>query len=95
MNFVSGKNPSHTPPPRPSIRKSGAAVSQARKGYQNSIQPHPPHANLSHLRKGQRIIGYIGPKISKAKGLDELKRGNAYLFSLDEDYDIDGSDVTS
>jgi len=43
------------------------------------------------LRKGQRIIEYIGPKISKAEGLDELEQDNAYIFSLDEDYDIDGS----
>jgi hypothetical protein len=43
------------------------------------------------LRKGQRIIEYIGPKISKAKALAELENGNTYLFSLDEDYDIDGS----
>ena len=43
------------------------------------------------LRKGQRIIEYIGPKISKAKALAERDRGNAYLFSLDEDYYIDGS----
>jgi hypothetical protein len=34
------------------------------------------------LRKGQRIIEYIGPKISKAKGLAELKQGHAYLFFL-------------
>ena len=43
------------------------------------------------LRKGQRIIEYIGPKISKAKALAERERGNAYIFTLDEDYDIDGS----
>jgi SET domain-containing protein len=43
------------------------------------------------LRKGQRIIEYIGPKISKAKGLAELEKGNAYIFSFDENYDIDGS----
>jgi hypothetical protein len=43
------------------------------------------------LRKGQRIIEYMGPKISKEKGLAELKQDNAYIFSLDEDYDIDGS----
>ena len=42
------------------------------------------------LRKGQRIIEYIGPKISKAKGLAELENGNAYIFTLDDD-DIDGS----
>lgn len=43
------------------------------------------------LRRGQRIIEYMGPKISKAKGLAELERDNAYIFTLDEDYDIDGS----
>jgi hypothetical protein len=43
------------------------------------------------LRRGQRVIEYIGPKISKAKGLAEVERDNAYIFSLDEDYDIDGS----
>ena len=43
------------------------------------------------LRKGQRIIEYIGPKISKAKGQDELNKDNAYLFTLDDEYDIDGS----
>jgi SET domain-containing protein len=42
-------------------------------------------------RKGQRIIEYIGPKLSKAKGLAELEKGNASLFALDEDDDIDGS----
>jgi SET domain-containing protein len=43
------------------------------------------------LRKGQRIIEYIGPKISKEKWLDEHEKGNAYLFTLDQDYYIDGS----
>jgi hypothetical protein len=42
-------------------------------------------------RKGQRIIEYIGPKLYKAKGLAELEKGNASLFALDEDDDIDGS----
>jgi hypothetical protein len=43
------------------------------------------------LRKGRRIIEYIGPKISKAKGQDEINKGNAYMFTLDDEYDIDGS----
>jgi SET domain-containing protein len=55
--------------------------------------PHPRSRRLAwvDLRKGQRIIEYIGPKISKAQGLAERERGNAYLFSFDENYDIDGS----
>jgi SET domain-containing protein len=43
------------------------------------------------LRKGQRIIEYIGPKITKEKGLAELQQDNAYIFSLDDEYDVDGS----
>jgi SET domain-containing protein len=43
------------------------------------------------LRKGQRIIEYIGPKISRAKGRDELARDNVHIFTLDQDYCIDGS----
>jgi len=43
------------------------------------------------LRKGQRIIEYVGPKLAKAKRQEDLERDNPYLFSLDEDYDIDGS----
>jgi hypothetical protein len=43
------------------------------------------------LRKGQRIIEYMGPKLAKAKRQKELERDNPYLFTLDEDSDIDGS----
>jgi hypothetical protein len=43
------------------------------------------------LRKGQRIIEYIGPKLAKAKRQEEGERDNPYLFTLDEDYEIDGS----
>ncbi len=44
-----------------------------------------------NLRKGKRIIEYIGPKLSKARGQDELDRDNAYIFTLDKDSVIDGS----
>ena len=40
---------------------------------------------------GQRVIEYVGPKLSKAEALIEQDRRNAYLFALDDDYDIDGS----
>ena len=43
------------------------------------------------LARGKRIIEYIGPIISKAQGVAELENGNAYLFTLDENHDIDGS----
>ena len=45
------------------------------------------------LRRSKRIIEYVGPLLSKAKSQAELDAGNAYIFILDEDYDIDGSVV--
>ena len=44
-----------------------------------------------NLRRGKRIIEYVGPRLSKAVGQAELDKGNAYIFTLDERYDIDGS----
>jgi SET domain-containing protein len=43
------------------------------------------------LRKGQRLIEYIGPRLSKADMQVELDAGNAYVFILEEDDAIDGS----
>ena len=44
-----------------------------------------------NLRKGKRIIEYVGPKLCKADSQVEMDAGNAYIFILDEEYDIDGS----
>lgn len=43
------------------------------------------------IRSGKRIIEYVGRKISKAEGQAELQKQNVYIFTLDDDYDIDGS----
>ena len=48
-------------------------------------------ADACAITKGQRIIEYIGPKVAKAKKREDLERDNPYLFTLDEDYEIDGS----
>ena len=44
-----------------------------------------------NLQKGQRLIEYIGPKLSKTDFQVELYAGNAHIFILDEDEAIDGS----
>ena len=55
-----------------------------------------------NIKKGTRIIEYIGEKISKTEGdkrsaeridkyLDSKDSGSVYVFELDKDYDIDGS----
>ncbi len=43
------------------------------------------------LRRGKRIIEYIDPKLSKNESQAALDAGNAYIFILNEEYDIDGS----
>jgi SET domain-containing protein len=43
------------------------------------------------LKKAMRIIEYRGEKIAKAEGARRVAAGNAYIFELNEHYDIDGS----
>jgi SET domain-containing protein len=43
------------------------------------------------IRRGKRLIEYVGPRISKADSQVELQKQNAYIFILDETTDIDGS----
>jgi SET domain-containing protein len=42
------------------------------------------------IKKGTRIIQYIGEKIPKDESTHRLAQGNAYIFSFNEHYDIDG-----
>ena len=39
---------------------------------------------------GTQIIEYIGEKITKAQALVECERGNYYVFTLDEEIDLNG-----
>ena len=41
------------------------------------------------IKKGAEIIRYFGPLLDKKNS--ELKRGNRYLFSIDDQWTIDGS----
>jgi SET domain-containing protein len=43
-----------------------------------------------NIKKGTRIIQYIGEKISKDESTKRLAQGNAYLFTFNDRYDIDG-----
>ncbi len=42
------------------------------------------------IKKGTRIIQYIGEKIDKEESLRRLAAGNAYIFAFNDRYDIDG-----
>jgi SET domain-containing protein len=43
------------------------------------------------IKKGTRILPYIGEKIAKAEATRRIAQGNTYIFFLDAQYDIDGS----
>ena len=40
---------------------------------------------------GARVLEYVGEKISKSESLRRCQQENYYIFSLDDDWDIDGS----
>ena len=45
------------------------------------------------IKKGTRILPYIGEKISKAEGSKRAAAGNEYIFELNARYDIDGQSL--
>lgn len=42
------------------------------------------------IKKGTRILPYIGERILKDESTRRLAHGNNYIFELNERYDIDG-----
>jgi SET domain-containing protein len=42
------------------------------------------------LRAGARVIEYLGEKISKEESARRCEKQNWYIFSLDEEFDLDG-----
>ena len=39
------------------------------------------------LRAGQRVIEYLGERITKDESLRRCEAGNPYIFALDEEFD--------
>jgi SET domain-containing protein len=44
-----------------------------------------------HLPKGTRILEYVGEKIAKQESLRRCEANNVYIFSLNDEQDIDGN----
>jgi len=42
------------------------------------------------IKKGTRIIQYIGQRISKAETAERFSQGNQYIFAFNDRYNIDG-----
>ena len=59
------------------------------------FQPSPIHGMgafaSARLSKGDRVIEYVGQKISKAESLKRCEENNWCIFSLDEQFDLDGA----
>ena len=45
----------------------------------------------TEIPAGTYLIEYTGPRISKAESLKQCENGNVYIFTLNDDCDIDGS----
>lgn len=43
------------------------------------------------FRSGDRVLEYVGNKITKAKSLRLCAANNEYIFALDDEFDLDGS----
>jgi hypothetical protein len=43
------------------------------------------------IAAGTRVIEYIGEKIDKRESILRCEQNNAYIFYLDEDFDLDGN----
>jgi hypothetical protein len=43
------------------------------------------------IGKGTRIIEYVGERISKSESLRRCEQNNEYIFSLNEEQDLDGN----
>lgn len=58
------------------------------------IHDSPIHGRGGFARRdipaGTRIVEYVGERISKAESLRRCEAMNAYIFHLDEQYDLDG-----
>jgi SET domain-containing protein len=59
------------------------------------IRTSPIHGQglfaTQRLRRGARVIEYIGEKISKAESNRRCELQNWYIFSLDDESDLDGN----
>jgi hypothetical protein len=42
------------------------------------------------IKQGTRILPYLGEKVSKDESTRRLAQGNAYIFTFNDRYDIDG-----
>jgi uncharacterized protein len=57
---------------------------------QSSIQGYGGFATRP-LRKGARVVEYLGERITKEESLRRCEAQNWFIFGLDEEFDLDGN----
>jgi len=45
----------------------------------------------ANIPAGSRVIEYVGEKITKAESLRRCEQNNQYIFTLDDEFDLDGN----
>ena len=59
------------------------------------LKPSPIHGTggfaCADLPAGTRVIEYVGERIDKRESLARCMRGEAFVFDLDEEWDVDGN----
>ena len=45
----------------------------------------------TNISKSTRLIEYVGKKITKAESIEQCQGENVYIFTLDDEHDLDGS----
>lgn len=46
---------------------------------------------IGRVRKGARLIEYVGEKITKAEAAKRIAADNPFIFTLDDEFDVDGA----
>ena len=64
-------------------------VSEALEFRASAIQGTGAYAKVP-IPKEKPVIEYMGAKISKAESLRRCKQDNPFIFSLDDEFDLDG-----
>src|ERR1700722_6005050 len=59
------------------------------------IAPSPIHGQggfaTRFISKGSRVIEYVGKQITKAESLRRCEESNWFIFSIDDEFDLDGN----
>jgi uncharacterized protein len=76
--------------PKPDIAWKGVATVKIRLWVGKSGIHGTGVFAAQAIKKGTRILPYIGEKISPEEATQRIARGNTYIFFFDARYDIDG-----